>query len=154
MRAIPLPLRGPRRSSDAQGSLSERLWRRMVKSHTLEITGMTCHACARHVEQALLSVPGVHTADVSYPQGTARVTSNAMNTAVLASAVTSAGYGATSRDDAAVSIRKAGSSVAPERRGTPPPARGRHTPLRIAPIRTRGRAVAAGRQAGAGRPRR
>lgn len=114
-----------------------------MKSHTLEITGMTCHACARHVEQALLSVPGVHTADVSYPQGTARVTSNAMNTAVLASAVTSAGYGATSRDDAAVSIRKAGSSVAPERREPPSAARDRHTPLRIAVIGSGGGAMAA-----------
>ena len=39
----------------------------------LGITGMTCDACARHVSQALLSVPGVETAEVSYPQRTARV---------------------------------------------------------------------------------
>jgi mercuric reductase len=73
-----------------------------VKSQTLEITGMTCGVCARHVERALLSVPGVHTADVSYPEGTARVTGDAVNAAVLASAVTGAGYRATVSDGAAV----------------------------------------------------
>jgi len=44
-----------------------------MNTETLEITGMTCDACARHVERALRNVPGVHTAEVSYPQGTARV---------------------------------------------------------------------------------
>ena len=42
-------------------------------SLVLEITGMTCAGCASHVEKALLSVPGVHKAEVSYAEGTARV---------------------------------------------------------------------------------
>jgi mercuric reductase len=114
-----------------------------VKSQTLEITGMTCGACARHVERALLSVPGVHTADVSYPQGTARVTGDAVNPAVLASAVTGAGYRATVSDGAAVGTREAAPEGAPERRGLLSAGRDRHTPLRVAIIGSGGGAMAA-----------
>ncbi len=39
----------------------------------LQITGMTCDACATHVRQALEKVPGVHSADVSYRHGTAQL---------------------------------------------------------------------------------
>ena len=42
-------------------------------SLVLEITGMTCAGCARHVEKALLGAPGVDNVDVSYAEGTARV---------------------------------------------------------------------------------
>ncbi|MBI3492654.1 MAG: mercury(II) reductase [Acidobacteria bacterium] len=114
-----------------------------MKSQTLEITGMTCDACARHVEQALLSVPGVHTADVSYPQGTARVTGDAMKAAALASAVAAAGYGATPKGGAAVDTRVGGPERAPRTLGPRFAARDRQAPLRIAVIGSGGGAMAA-----------
>jgi len=39
----------------------------------LKITGMTCDSCAVHVKEALEKVPGVHSAVVSYRQGTAQL---------------------------------------------------------------------------------
>ena len=39
----------------------------------LKINGMTCDACAVHVKQALESVPGVQSAEVSYAKGSARL---------------------------------------------------------------------------------
>ncbi|TXH74010.1 mercury(II) reductase [Thiobacillus sp.] len=39
----------------------------------LDITGMTCDSCAAHVKEALEKVPGVRSADVSYPKGTAQL---------------------------------------------------------------------------------
>ncbi len=39
----------------------------------LKIAGMTCGACATHVKDALEKVPGVRTARVFYPEGTAEV---------------------------------------------------------------------------------
>jgi mercuric reductase len=65
-----------------------------VTVESFEITGMTCEACARRVEQALRRVPGVREAQVSYPEATARVTGHAMRTAALARAVADSGYGA------------------------------------------------------------
>ena len=44
-----------------------------MSNRILHITGMTCNACASHVEEALLAVPGVHKAEVSYPEALARV---------------------------------------------------------------------------------
>lgn len=59
----------------------------------LEISGMTCDACARHLSEALQRVPGVDAADVSYPQRTARVQGPAtLDLAGLATAVRAAGY--------------------------------------------------------------
>ncbi|REM69076.1 hypothetical protein DSI38_02615, partial [Mycobacterium tuberculosis] len=40
---------------------------------TLKITGMTCDSCAVHVKDALEKVPGVQSAVVSYPKGTAQL---------------------------------------------------------------------------------
>jgi copper chaperone CopZ len=63
-------------------------------SLVLEITGMTCAGCASHVEKALLGAPGVHKADVSYAEGTARVSGEgALDPAELSAAVRAAGYG-------------------------------------------------------------
>lgn len=60
---------------------------------TLKITGMTCDACATHVEKALASVPGVTSATVSYPKGTAVVEiAGAVGAQALAAAVEGAGY--------------------------------------------------------------
>ena len=39
----------------------------------LKITGMTCDSCAVHVKEALEKVPGVQSALVSYPKGTAQL---------------------------------------------------------------------------------
>lgn len=61
----------------------------------LQITGMTCNSCASHVEKALLTVPGVQKAEVSYSEGVARVSGEpALDPAVVSAAVQAAGYGA------------------------------------------------------------
>ena len=68
----------------------------MANSLVLRVSGMTCDSCARHVEDALLKVPGVHDADVSYADGLARVTGEAaLDPQVLAAALSAAGYRAT-----------------------------------------------------------
>ncbi len=62
----------------------------------LRVTGMTCTSCARHVEQAVSTVPGVSRVKVDYPQGLVRVTGEPhMSGAAVARAVTALGYGAT-----------------------------------------------------------
>ena len=59
----------------------------------LAISGMTCESCAAHVRQALEKVPGVRSAQVSYPKGTARLTlAPDTPVAALVSAVAAAGY--------------------------------------------------------------
>ena len=56
---------------------------------TLKITGMTCDSCAAHVKEALEKVPGVQSALVSYPKGTAQLaieagtSSDALTTCLL-----------------------------------------------------------------------
>ncbi|MDE2391431.1 MAG: cation transporter, partial [Rhodospirillales bacterium] len=40
---------------------------------TLEIDGMTCDSCANHIKSALEKVPGVISAEVSWPKGAAWV---------------------------------------------------------------------------------
>ena len=59
----------------------------------LVISGMTCDSCATHVRQALEKVPGVRSAQVSYPKGTAKLTlaPDTPMTALVA-AVTVLGY--------------------------------------------------------------
>ena len=67
-----------------------------MNTQELAITGMTCDACAGHVSKALLSVPGVQEAEVSYPQRMARVkVAPAVDLELLATAVRTAGYGLT-----------------------------------------------------------
>lgn len=59
----------------------------------LQITGMTCHRCQRHVEQALRQLPGVTRATVDLERGTASVEHGADATAAaLCAAVVDAGY--------------------------------------------------------------
>src|ERR1700691_2946681 len=63
----------------------------------LAITGMTCANCARHVMEALQSVPGVDRAEVALDQGRAGVRWKPGATpdlAALSAAVSAAGYGA------------------------------------------------------------
>jgi len=44
---------------------------------TLAVTGMTCTDCAPHVQKALLRLPGVRKVEVDYPEGVARIDSDA-----------------------------------------------------------------------------
>ncbi|HVL75893.1 MAG TPA: mercury(II) reductase [Noviherbaspirillum sp.] len=66
----------------------------------LKISGMTCEGCAVHLKEALERVPGVESAAVSYPKGTAEV-SVALGTTPdqLTDAVAEAGYGAELTDE-------------------------------------------------------
>ena len=59
------------------------------------ITGMTCAACAAHVEKAANAVPGVENASVNLMLGTLVCDHGAeVDTAAIVAAVTAAGYGA------------------------------------------------------------
>jgi mercuric reductase len=65
-----------------------------VNAQEIDITGMTCDGCAGYVRAALLSVPGVQTAEVSYPDRRARVNgARPLDSGQLAAAVQAAGYG-------------------------------------------------------------
>ena len=62
---------------------------------SLEVGGMTCESCARHVEQALKAMPGVRGAEVSYKEGTAKVsTGDGASSNALISAIAGIGYSA------------------------------------------------------------
>ena len=66
---------------------------------TLQVTGMTCDHCARTVEGALSSIPGVK-ASVSYEQGIAQVESpQGLDVGKLFDAVRAKGYGASLLDE-------------------------------------------------------
>ena len=64
------------------------------QTKTYRISGMTCEACARHVENAVQQVPGVQTVAVSYDQGTAQVRFDAAHAqaAQIESVINSTGY--------------------------------------------------------------
>lgn len=65
----------------------------MSETLALQIEGMTCNFCARHVEQALAKVAGVKDVQVSYPQGTARIKGPcALDSRLLIDAVRASGY--------------------------------------------------------------
>ncbi|HET7232658.1 MAG TPA: heavy-metal-associated domain-containing protein [Longimicrobium sp.] len=65
-----------------------------IQTLDLSVTGMTCGSCRRHVEEALLAVPGVTSARVDLARGAASVTCNAATAGVaeLIGAVREAGY--------------------------------------------------------------
>lgn len=66
---------------------------------TLKITGMTCDSCAAHVKEALEKVPGVQSALVSYPKGTAQLAIvPGTSPDALTAAVAGLGYRATLAD--------------------------------------------------------
>lgn len=66
----------------------------VLQTRTYRIGGMTCEACARHVESAVQQVPGVQTVAVSYNQATARVRFDAAHAqpAQVESAINGTGY--------------------------------------------------------------
>ncbi len=110
---------------------------------------MTCAGCASHVEKALLGAPGVHEVDVSYAEGTARVSGEAdLDSAALSAALRAAGYG--------VALEKsAHAGGLPQRwRGETPDGaikrRGGGAPLRVAIIGSGGAAMAAALRASEG----
>ena len=81
----------PRTGRSIVDSLT-RCYRDLVIT-TLRITGMSCNACVRHVDQALREVPGVSAVEVSLPEQSAKVTHEApLVMTALAAAVESAGY--------------------------------------------------------------
>lgn len=61
---------------------------------TYRIEGMTCEACAQHVEHAVQQLPGVQAVTVSYPQGTAQVRFDAQKSPVeqVKKAINGTGY--------------------------------------------------------------
>ncbi len=64
----------------------------------LEIEGMTCEACALHIEEELRSVPGVRAARITYDERRATITADPTTPpteAELVQAVEQAGYKAT-----------------------------------------------------------
>jgi mercuric reductase len=111
-------------------------------SVVLQIVGMTCGGCASHVEKALLKVPGAYDANVSYAEGTARVSGDdRLDPAALSAAVQAAGY-------QAVVAKHARAAATPERRSgknldqeAKPESQG--TPLQVAVIGSGGAAMAA-----------
>ena len=61
----------------------------------LSVEGMTCQNCARHVTEAIQSVPGVHSATVSLPGKSASVrwqAQGARDMAAVLTAISKAGY--------------------------------------------------------------
>ena len=116
----------------------------MAETLALRVRGMTCDSCARHVEQALAKVPGVKGVEVSYPEGTARVSApSGLDPRALIAAVRASGYVAALEEGAEIAgtglvdrtigwLRKDGEKV---------PASARS--VRIAIIGTGGAAMAA-----------
>lgn len=62
-----------------------------MESKVYRVQGMTCGGCAKHVEKALRSVPGVASATVDLGKGTVAVEGSASFEA-MGAAVTEAGY--------------------------------------------------------------
>src|ERR1700741_3540400 len=66
-------------------------------STELSVSGMTCGNCARHVTEAIQSVPGVRSATVSLDSRSASVrwtSGGEQNVAALVQAIEKEGYGA------------------------------------------------------------
>jgi copper chaperone CopZ len=67
----------------------------------LDISGMTCEGCAQNVKNALVGVPGVVDAEVSYEKGKAvvKLSGSQADQEKLANAVQKAGYKVVSQDE-------------------------------------------------------
>lgn len=70
---------------------------------TLDVQGMTCDNCRRHVEEALKGVPGVSAASVDLLFRRAKVSYDAEKTSLdaMVRAVEEAGYSASAKEEAA-----------------------------------------------------
>jgi copper chaperone CopZ len=61
---------------------------------TLDINGMTCNGCVKHVDQAIRAVPGVTAVEVTLPDHRARIVHDPeLSLPSLVAAVEGAGYG-------------------------------------------------------------
>lgn len=115
---------------------------------TLGVTGMTCTACAHHVEQALKRIAGVRDVRVEYPKGVARISSESPLAIATLNAALAKSYGikALSAEDARGQATPP-SSLPGKVRGAFGGSRqaraGSETPLNIAVIGTGGGAMAA-----------
>lgn len=74
---------------------------------TLQITGMTCDACVRHVSLALAAVPGADTVSVDLASASARITGSAEREALLA-AVADSGYQARTQQPGSITPKTSG----------------------------------------------
>ena len=111
---------------------------------TLTITGMTCDSCAVHVKGALEKVPGVQSAVVSYPNGTAQLAiESGTATDTLTAAVAGLGYKAILADAPSASPRGGVLERAPGRLGSGIKDDGDGNGLHIAVIGSGGAAMAA-----------
>lgn len=111
----------------------------MLQVH-LEITGMTCDGCARHIERVLLGVAGVRAADVSHERGTAQVTGEALHAATLTTAAHAAGYGVAVGGPTPT---RGGLGAEQRAAANPPAVSNRNAPVRVAIIGSGGGAMAA-----------
>ncbi|MEJ1160016.1 heavy metal translocating P-type ATPase [Prosthecomicrobium sp. N25] len=73
----------------------------------LDLTGMTCAACATRIEKVLARVPGVDSATVNLALETAEVEAQGVDASALVAAVERAGYGARVRAEEARARRLA-----------------------------------------------
>ena len=81
----------------------------------VDVTGMTCAACAARIEKVLGRVPGVERADVNLALETAEIAAPGVDTELLVAAIERAGFGAHVRDTA-VAARRAALERASEER--------------------------------------
>lgn len=114
----------------------------------LNVQGMTCLDCSRHITQALEKVPGVSSAKVDYPTGLAEVkVTKTVPSASLIVAVERAGYQATVESAPAPVTPVAPSSEAPPAEATEDPSPAGDADFDLLIIGTGGAGVAAAIQA-------
>ena len=110
----------------------------------LTITGMTCGSCAAHVKKALEDVPGVQSAFVSHPEGTAQlVTLPGTLPDALTAAVARLGYKAMLADVPPTHNHAGSLDQVRQWTGGADKRRGNERPLQIAVIGSGGAAMAA-----------
>ncbi|MBS3800020.1 MAG: copper ion binding protein, partial [Thioalkalivibrio sp.] len=85
----------PAAADALRAAVEEAGYRLATDGVTLAVDGMSCASCVGHVEEALLEVPGVLSAEVNLATGQARVThTGGVSAPRLAQAVEAAGYSA------------------------------------------------------------
>ena len=110
----------------------------------LKIAGMTCDSCAVHVKDALEKVPGVRSANVSYPKGLAQLESDpATPLEALTAAVAKLGYRAMRADTPVPAISSGLLDKARGWRGARDKSGGSQSTLHVAVIGSGGGAMAA-----------
>lgn len=89
-----LQARRPSSAAPAAASSAGEPAQAGLEKVTVTIEGMTCTSCEQHVLAALRQTPGVHTADVSYKRGDARIEYDPKKTSVeqIRRAIDATGY--------------------------------------------------------------